>query len=260
MTTLLPHDKVAKACNAISVEDALKLMNPTSNLMTVLAVEAEANVWANFGKLNSHLLRSILINIMNNAKLSDEGRFMVYFFCAAIKDQQRILRSMDNLPSTITGLAWFGPVKKFFTTSLVKYVSQERAGKFATVHLPGTNPGLDIYCAMIQTPKANLHIDTILTRQTAAQLWLDPSLQTKNRAHMEVLWNDIITKSNNPDKTRYKKGFQADYYANQAGDQYLLVNPDFTELVPGDQNQGYSEAELENYVDEWKSTKNSWLP
>jgi len=254
-----PHNKAARASNAITIEDALKKMDPADPLVKMLADLAESNVWANFGKLNSHILRSILMTLMENSKLSNDAMFMVYFFCAAIKDKERIVRSMDTLPASVTGQPWFGPTKKFFTVTLVKYVSQEKAGKFATVHLPGTNPGLDIFCAMLQTPIDNMTKDTVLSRQTGAQVHFDVHLMAINRGHMEHLWNDMIQKSNNPDKTRYKKGFQADYYANQAGDEYYLLDVNGREIEPADTTIGYTEMELDAYVDTWKAHKKTVL-
>jgi len=232
--------------STLSVSDALSAMNISSSIMGL--VTSQRDIWMTFGKKNSHLLRAQLFKMFEEAKMTQEGKFMIFYFFAMIKNHGRVLAAMDNLPQDFKSEKWFKEVQTFIKNKLVQYVSQERNGKFAVVHLPTTMPGLDILCFSMATDGDMKNIDEIIKRQCFAQLDLDEDLQAENKAAQMNFWENEVTRSNNDNKSAFKKGFQEDFYNTSAGDKYCLLNLKMQErtIPPG----GYSKSDLEQWYTE----------
>lgn len=221
----------------MSVSESLKLMELSAGLKNI--IKAAEGTWDGFGKKDSHVLRKKLFQLFKQEKMTPDAVFMVYFFHAAIKDCDRILTAMESLPEAFTVEAWFPQVKNFLTKKMVKYVKNEKATNFASVHLPNTNPGVDIFCAILQsnTPKNDDQLDklseVILSRSTMAQMTINQDLQDRNKAHVKNFWDNIVIFKDAQDrkKNKVEVGFQEQYYDTQARDSYNFIGKDMKEMA-----------------------------
>lgn len=229
--------------STISVSDALEGLKLSTGILGVITAQRE--IWMTFGKKNSHLLRAQLFKMFEDAKITSEGRFMIFYFFSMIKNKVRVLDAMENLPQTVKSEKWFKEVQTFIKNKLVQYVTEERNGKFAVVHLPTTMPGLDILSFAMATDGSESAIENIIKRQCFAQLDLDDDLQAQNKAAQLTFWDTQVVKSNNANQTAFKKGFQEDFYNTSAGDKYALLDVKLAEVEvpPG----GYSKSDIESW-------------
>lgn len=241
--------------NIFSVATALSTMEVKADSLKFLT--EENSIWDMFGKKDSHLLRAKLFKLMKEAKLSNEERFMVFFFFAVIKNKKRVMESFDQLPEEIRALTSVVKAKQFINDTLVQYTSQETNKKFAVVHLPTTMPGLDILLtAFILDDKEESLTNAICTKQTFAQINIDSSLQAINKTAQQLFWDTMVKKSKN--EARINKTvtddlkFHEDYYETSAKDKYNLVNIKFKEIKPKDEKVGYSKEELLSWFKEVK--------
>lgn len=230
----------------ITVSDALEGLKISNDVMKVIT--SQRDIWMTFGKKNSHLLRAQLFKMFEDAKLTAEGRFMIFYFFAMIKNKNRVLDAMDNLTQQIKSEKWFKEVQTFIKTKLVQYVSEEKNGKFAVVHLPTTMPGLDILSFALASDGSLKVVDEIIKRQCFAQLDLDDDLQAENKAGQIAFWDNIVRKSNNSNQSAFKQGFQEEFYNTSAGDKYCLLDQKLAEVTvpPG----GYSKSDVEKWFED----------
>jgi hypothetical protein len=229
-----------------SVSDALQAMNINKSIISTIT--AQRSVWMTFGKKNSHLLRAQLYKMFEDSHLTQESKFMVHFFFAMIKNHKRVMDAMENLPQTVKSETWFTQTFRFIKDKLVQYVSQEKNGKFAVVHLPTTMPGLDILCFAMATDGKDSNVEEIIKRQCFAQLDLEEELQAENKSAQMDFWENQVKKSNNTNANAFKQGFQEDFYNTSASDKYSLLNIKLQELAvpPG----GYSRSDIEKWYKE----------
>jgi hypothetical protein len=193
--------------------------------------------------------------LFEKEKMSPEAIFMTYFLHSVVKNCNRILRSMDTMSDEAKSSSWFNQVKNFLEKRLTQYVSQETNEKFASVHLPSTNPGLDCFCAalMEEYPKSKEMLEESVTRivgrLTFTQLNINASLQTENKTAVQNFWTNTVKypkvrqlrKSRN--STVDEEGFQEMYYETSAADKYNLVDDDMEEMLPRS-SAGYTRAEV----------------
>jgi len=224
---------VAKALDKISISQAL-----------VTYIRDKKDIWPTFGKKNSHLLRAQLFRMYEAAGLSSEEIFMIHFFFAVIKNRDRVKQAMENMEQEDKAKKWYKKVYDFIDKKLVQYVSQEKNGKFAVVHLPTTMPGLDLLCTALTMEKDTEDLSEIIGKQTFAQLDLDDDLQAKNKTAQIEFWNNTVKTTRNPDQSAQKVGFVEDFYNTSAGDTYFLVTIDGKEVEPDNLGTGYTEQEI----------------
>jgi len=231
----------------ISVADALQSMFIGSELEKILS--DNSSIWLNFGKKTSSTLRTKLMQIMQKANLSKEAKFMVYFFAAAVKDPERMLIGMNSLPDTMKTKTWFNEVQNFIRTSLVKYTVSETANRFAVVHLPTTNPGLDCLCAALMMPPTINALNTIVRRVTFCQMHNSPSLQEVAKEGYKAFWENTIKSSKNTNRPKdIKIGFVEEFYETSASDSYKLVDKNMREFTSYNESVGLTLDDVKTWL------------
>lgn len=236
----------------ISVTEAVGAMNLSAEF--VKFVKDNADQWLGFGTSNSHILRAKLMRLMQKAGLTEMEKFAVYFFCARVKDKERILMGMSMLPKEIQEKQWFINVQKFYNQYTVKWPKLETANNFATLHLPNTNPGLHLLSVAMMFDWTKLSdndiVESLLPEQPMGQLKLSVALQEKHKEHSKIFWNETVKGTKNPKaeltKREVEKGFIEEYYNTSSGDQYPLIkigpnNSFIIEDMPAD---GYTDKNI----------------
>jgi len=236
----------------ISVTEAVGAMNLSTEF--VKFVKDNADQWLGFGTSNSHILRAKLMRLMQKAGLTEMEKFAVYFFCARVKDKERILMGMSMLPKEIQEKQWFINVQKFYNQYTVKWPKLETANNFATLHLPNTNPGLHLLSVAMMFDWTKLSdndiVENLLPEQPMGQLKLSAALQEKHKEHSKIFWNETVKGTKNPKaeltKREVEKGFIEEYYNTSSGDQYPLIkigpnNSFIIEDMPAD---GYTDKNI----------------
>jgi len=233
--------------STITVAKALEKVNISTTL--VKYIRENRDKWTTFGKKNSHLLRAQLFRMFESFSMQPEEIFMIFFFFSVIKNRNRVLSALDNMEQSDKGKSWYKKVHDFVEKKLVQYVSEEKGGKFAAVHLPTTMPGLDILCTVLTMTQSDEDYEELVGKQTFAQLNLSEELQDKNKGKQIDFWNKTVNGSRNPDSKAYKSGFVEDFYKNSAGDKYNLIMVDGKEVEPNDINIGYTEDEIKKWIE-----------
>jgi len=236
----------------ISVTEAVGAINLSAEF--VKFVKDNADQWLGFGTSNSHILRAKLMRLMQKAGLTEMEKFAVYFFCARVKDKERILMGMSMLPKEIQEKQWFINVQKFYNQYTVKWPKLETANNFATLHLPNTNPGLHLLSVAMMFDWTKLSdndiVENLLPEQPMGQLKLSAALQEKHKEHSKIFWNETVKGTKNPKaeltKREVEKGFIEEYYNTSSGDQYPLIkigpnNSFIIEDMPAD---GYTDKNI----------------
>jgi len=236
----------------ISVTEAVGAMNLSAEF--VKFVKDNSDQWLGFGTSNSHILRAKLMRLMQKAGLTEMEKFAVYFFCARVKDKERILMGMSMLPKEIQEKQWFINVQKFYNQYTVKWPKLETANNFATLHLPNTNPGLHLLSVAMMFDWTKLSdndiVENLLPEQPMGQLKLSATLQEKHKEHSKIFWNETVKGTKNPKaeltKREVEKGFIEEYYNTSSGDQYPLIkigpnNSFIIEDMPAD---GYTDKNI----------------
>lgn len=202
--------------------------------------------WANFGKMTSHLYREKLMKMFDTNNLSSESKFMVFFFFSVIKNQPRVLKAMNSLPSEVQNSSWFNGTKDFISTQVTQYVTQTSGNtKFPAVNIPSCNPGLDILVFCLITNPEDKTVEVLRNRTTFAQLDLDADMQSQAKIGYANYWDNIVQGTKNTTTTEEPK-MRENYYATTAGDKYKLINSKMEEIpVP---IGGYSRKDIEKYM------------
>lgn len=239
-------DAVAK-----EIGEVVKLMRITPELIQF--IEERKSVWPVFGKKNSHLYRTQLMEMMTTSGLGMEAKAMVYFFMAVIKNVDRVKKAMDMMDDTIKSKAWFSQTRDFFGTKVVQYVTQaEKTKKFPAVNIPSTNPGLDIMFWCLMTKKEERTLENLKTRTTFCQIALNDELQTLAKSGYADYWTNVVKTSKNPDAATLNlpaPAMREDYYKNPANDKYPLLNKNMTVVLRQTNESGYTRADLIRYLD-----------
>lgn len=232
----------------VSVSKALEKINISDSL--VKYIRDKRSVWTTFGKKNSHLLRAQLFRMYESANLKADEIFMIHFFFSVIKNQGRVKTAMDNMEQSDKSKNWYKKVYEFIDKKLVQYVSQEKNGKFAVVHLPTTMPGLDILCTALTMENTEEDFEELIGKQTFAQLNLDSDMQARNKEKQRTFWTNVVQGSRNPDQSATKSGFVEEFYNTSAGDKYNLIDLNNKEVEPSDSDEGFNEAEIKKWFDQ----------
>jgi len=214
------------------------------------------SVWSTFGKMNSHLYRKWLMDLMTMDKLSGTEMFMVYFFFGVIKSQPRVLKALPNLPPDIRALPWFTKVQSFVMSRVVQYVTQAKdQSKFPAVNIPTTNPGMDILVYVLSTNQSAVSLDELTKRPTFTQLHLDTNLQNKAKVGYQFYWDNVITGTKNKETSEEPK-YRDEYYNTSAADKYHLIkikkDGSFSVCPPASESVGYIEKEITDYLKNFK--------
>jgi len=236
----------------ISVTEAVGAMNLSAEF--VKFVKDNADQWLGFGTSNSHILRAKLMRLMQKAGLTEMEKFAVYFFCARVKDKERILMGMSMLPKEIQEKQWFINVQKFYNQYTVKWPKLETANNFATLHLPNTNPGLHLLSVAMMFDWTKLSdndiVENLLPEQPMGQLKLSAALQEKHKEHSKIFWNETVKGTKNPKaeltKREVEKGFIEEYYNTSSGDQYPLIKigPNNSFIIEDMPTDGYTDKNI----------------
>jgi hypothetical protein len=224
----------------MSVPESLEAMTLSNKLVSF--IEANKASWTTFGTRNSHLLRNQLMKMFADDRMTKEAKVMIYFFHSVVMDNNRILGAMDSLDEDIKKETWFEETKTFLSKRMVKLTKSANSSKFASVHVPGTNPGLDcLFGAMVMTtPTTQDDIvngaQQIAHRRTFAQLNLSSTLQEINKVAVKSYWEDTVQIKDKAERQKstgkgFETGFVEEYYNTSAGDMYWLVNKDMTEYI-----------------------------
>lgn len=236
-----------------SVSSALKTMRLSKEVYHFINDYQEN--WSGFGKKDSHILRAALMTLFKKEKMSPDAIFMTYFLHSVVKNNVRISRAMERFPEDTKKAVWYAEVKQFLEKRLTMYTSQETTEKFASVHLPSTNPGLDCLCAAMaekvpdNKKEVEEAVERIIGRQTFAQLNINKALQAENMAHVRNFWDNTIkqrkVKSNRKARNTQieEEGFQEEYYETSAADTYNIVDLNLTEMEANSRD-GYSKGEI----------------
>lgn len=232
----------------ISVSDALKRLSKSEALQEYILSKRE--LWAIFGKMNSHLYRAILMKRMQEANLNGEAQFMVFFLFSVIKNRDRVLRAMEAMDPVDQAKPWYSSVKTFITTHVTQYVSDVvRSKKFPAVNIPVCNPGLDLLVYCLITHPNDRTLEEFFNRPTASQLFLDDNAQAEAKEGYRYYWDSIVTGSKNPDaKDLEVPQFRDEYYKNSLADDYRLVDLNLEEVQPSNLDAGYSLEDLKEYM------------
>jgi len=234
----------------ISVVEALATLRMDEELRTYLL--SKRGEWEMFGKMNSHLYRTILMKKMQEANLNGEQRFMVFFLFSVVKNKDRVLKAMEAMAAEDKAKTWFAPVMNFINTVTTQYVSDVvRSKKFPAVNIPNCNPGLDILTWCLITHPNKRTIWELSQRTTFSQLHLNTDMQAIAKEGYAEYWNNVVKSTKNPDavpQSLPKPEFREDYYANSVNDKYNFVNLNLQEIPPADLVNGYTEEEVLNYV------------
>jgi len=239
--------------SVISVAKALESVTISQQLVNY--IRENRDVWTTFGKKNSHLLRAQLFRMYETENMKPEEIFMIHFFFSVIKNRDRVKQALDNMSQADKSKAWYRKVYQFIDKKLVQYVSQEKNGKFAVVHLPTTMPGLDILCTVLTMKGTDEEFEELIGKQTFAQLNLSADLQAENKEKQKQFWENMVNSSRNPDQNAYKSGFVEEFYKNSASDTYNLINLNSSEYAPPDKDEGYSKGEVRKWFDKVLSNK-----
>lgn len=212
--------------------------------------------WATFGKMNSHLYRKWLMNLMIQDKLDGTSMFMVYFMFGVIKSQPRILKNLPSLPPDIKAMPWFSKVQNFIMSRVVQYVTQAKdQTKFPAVNIPTTNPGMDILAYLLSTNPSDVGLDGLTKRPTFTQLNLNVEMQNKAKAGYQFYWDSVVMGSKNKESSEEPK-FREEYYQTSAADKYnlLKIKKDwsFYEFPPASVSTGYTEKEITDYLKSYR--------
>jgi len=241
--------------STISVSESLKSITHNKEILNF--INENKDQWVTFGKKNSHILRTVLFKMFQEANLSKEAVFLIYFFHSLIKDKDRILLTVDRLPDEIKKNSDVAEAIKFMKTKMVKFVKDEAAGKFASLHLPSTNPGLDLLCFVLaqgqmKEDEAKKRVDGLyeefVGRNTTAQIALNNSCQELNKTKVKKFWDDVVLIADAEERKKNKLpvGFQEKFYDTSSSDKYSLIGYDFVEIaVP---SSGYSDVDLKKYI------------
>jgi len=234
----------------ISVADALKQLTKNEQMDEYIVTRRE--MWAIFGKMNSHLYRGILMKRMDEAKLNGECKFMVFFLFSVIKNRDRVLRAMEAMEPEDQSRPWFNPVKNFITTHVTQYVSDVvRSKKFPAVNIPSCNPGLDVLVYCLITHPNERTLEELFVRPTASQLSLDAEAQAEAKEGYRFYWDSVVTGTKNPDAESQKlevPQFREDYYKNLLMDDYKLVALNLEEVPYAEGANSYSLEDLREYL------------
>jgi len=234
----------------ITVEEALATLVLDQELMNYLLSKREE--WEMFGKMNSHMYRTMLIKIMDESNLNGEQRFMVFFMFSVIKNRDRVLKAMEAMSTEDKAKAWFAPVMNFINNKITQYVSDvTKSKKFPAVNVPNCNPGLDILIWCLITKPNERTMWELACRTTFSQIHLSATMQDFAKEGYKHYWDDVVKTSKNPDAVSMKlpvPEFREDYYANSVSDKYRLINLELQEVQPADQGAGYTEEEVVNYI------------
>lgn len=241
--------------SVMTVSSSLAMVGTTPALISIIDANKEA--WVSFGKKNSHILRTILFKLFASSSLSKESIFWIFFFHSLIKDKDRIINAIDIQDESVKGNEAVKEAVKFMKTKMVKYVKDESMGKFASVHLPTTNPGLDILCflmsmGVVSEQKAkSMAMDTvkeIMARNTMTQIALNQEAQTLNKEKVKHFWDNVVIFKDAEERKKNKVPvhFVEEFYETAARDNYSLLTRDFKELsIP---SGGYSLEFIKTYV------------
>jgi hypothetical protein len=249
MSTNMNNTEAAKK-TAFEVAEALSMLSMSIELKNY--IESKTAEWTNFGKMNSHIYRAMLMRMMAESGLTQEAKFMVFFFFSVIKNQPRILKAMDQMTAEEKAKPWFSATRDFIATKITQYVSaMNKTKKFPAVNIPGCNPGLDILNWCLITPKNDRTVEVLKDRTTFCQLNLNDEMQTLAKVGYENYWNNIVKGTKNPDKesqTLEEPKMREEYYLNPASDKYNLIGVDLKEIPPMTNQSGYTRDELVRYM------------
>jgi hypothetical protein len=239
-----------------SVQDAVKAMRLTNDTIKLFANNDD--IWANFGKSDSNLLRAKLFRLFTEAKMDPDSILWVYMLFAVIKNLQRVKDHVSNLPDEMKNNPIMNKVTNFMDSYLVQYVAQENNKKFAVVHLPTTMPGLDVTLSAILFKESDENLKMIMEKQTFAQLFLDDKTQNINKLAQTLFWNSTVKKTKNQANKQGKEDFKfhEDFYENSVKDKYLVLNADLSEYPPSNPSSGYTEEDIKIWYKKLKNETN----
>lgn len=204
----------------------LSMISVSADLMAWL--RSKEDLWASFGKMNSHQYRKDLMRRFMAAELTGQEQFMVYFLFSIIKNKDRVLKALDNMEAEDRNQAWFRNVRAFVDSNVTQYVSDvTRSKKFPAVNIPVTNPGMDILCWMIHSPVEDHTVTNASYRTTFTQLNLDEQMQTLAQIGYKAFWDSTVMRTKNPDAKSdanfEKPEYKEEYYLTSAADKYPLI-------------------------------------
>jgi len=202
------------------------------------------------GAMDSHRYRQKLFRLFEEDKMEPDHAFMFFFMFSLVKNVERVLRVLDSLPTYMINMAWHKAVVRFIQDRMVQFTSDIRGepGKFAAVHVPSCMPPMDMFCAFISQAKTKRNLNMFFDRPTSVQFFLNEAMQERAKAGYRHYWDVTVNKTNNKNSSEAPE-FREEYYQTSASDRYILINEDLTEYFPSNPSVGYSEADLQMWID-----------
>jgi len=240
---------------------------PSGTLVSLLLEHDEE--FDTFGVKNSHIIRRALNNLFIKDNLSNDSRFMVYFFCSLMRNYQRMKTAVHQLPEEFSKTTWFTEVSKFIDNRIVAYPINENLMKsVACIHISSANPPMALYCIMLARADKGYLYEDLMGEVVTAQIHLEETVQEEQKEAMKELWENQITTSRRDDSETSFRSVKAEdgssrgvfdqrIYETQKNDQYPLLTPDFAVYQVKDDGSGgpYSKDDLEKYLLLWKEHK-----
>jgi len=206
-----------------------------------------------FGTRNSAVYREMLFNMFKGTKMSADPTsiFFLYYMASIIKNRNRIVQSWDSLPETLRTKDWARETRTFIANKCVQYTKEETAGKFSFVHVPMTNPGIDILCWCLWASEEDRTVENFFKRTTSVQLRLNKECQLRAMEGYKFYWLETVNGTRNTRLDRNDSIIETrenwlQYYQTSASDGYHLVDQDFKE-IPAPVG-GYTIADIETFL------------
>jgi hypothetical protein len=181
---------------AVPTLDNLTRMLGGENLTEVFTfISSNREILESFGMKNSHVLRAQLERLMREAELSSQAKLLVYLFCTLGRKKERILQPLeslaDNNPNNLHLQAAFG----FVRDHMVTWVTDETLERFATIHVPNTNPSIAGYCWCASRPAGSRTLDNFLSLPWSPMISLNNTARERNLTLVRSFWVDTVKKT-----------------------------------------------------------------
>jgi hypothetical protein len=206
------------------------------------------------GLQDSHKYRMQFLEIATKARLTPPQIFYVIMCTVAVKNRDRIIKSLAPKTSN-TDLA---AVHRFMKDHCVQYVPEAGTAKFPVVKIPESFPSVSLVCAIaiwgsIEDEKKDSTIKKVTENLFFGQMNIDSAMQDIHKIwERDVFWGATESTGQVRSSKFSRRGdsvklqFQEAFYATKAMDSYPFLKVDGSEAAfPNSQP---TEEELWEYI------------